>query len=325
MKGDICMKMRLFSIVLTVILMAAMLSACINQKDKNDNEDKGRTTVPGVEQEIPEKPGTDSEKPDSTVVFKWAGRSGVNGTISLSLPDGWEYEVCPESRDLTTGEYGIRFYPEGVPEGAVEVFYVEAWGVCGTGLKQEEVMLAGSPAFIGTYDNHEFWDFITFAGENEGIVALTISVEDWWNEYGEQVLDILDSLKFEQVKSEESEIKELGLTLDITNITPVSATLIFQQDGGNPTGTLEFGEHFIIEKYENEQWKEVPIIAEVAYGFEGIAYNISKESTTEFEINWEWLYGKLEPGEYRIGKSVNDFRETGDFDKYMIYADFVLD
>lgn len=37
---------------------------------------------------------------------------------------------------------------------------------------------------------------------------------------------------------------------------------------------------------------------------------------------WEQVYGAIEPGEYRIGKSVLDHRAPGDNDKYMIYACF---
>jgi len=36
------------------------------------------------------------------------------------------------------------------------------------------------------------------------------------------------------------------------------------------------------------------------------------------------MYGELAPGEYRIGKSVLDLRGSGDFDKYMVYAHFIL-
>ena len=42
------------------------------------------------------------------------------------------------------------------------------------------------------------------------------------------------------------------------------------------------------------------------------------------EVNWEWLYGKLAPGKYRINKEVMDFRETGDFDKKIYSLEFIV-
>lgn len=138
--------------------------------------------------------------------------------------------------------------------------------------------------------------------------------------------EILDPLKFEKdnTQSEDFGIEKLGLSLKTKNVTPTSAILLFQQEGGKPTGMLEYGDDFIIERCESNEWKAVPIVIEGNYGFHDIAYSIANNSTTEFEMNWEWLYGKLEPGEYRIGKSVYDFRDTGDYDEYMVYAKFVL-
>lgn len=206
----------------------------------------------------------------------------------------------------------------------MEVGYIESFGVCGTGLESEEITLAGEKASVGTYDEHEFWDFISFTGENEHIVALTSSVESWWPEYDEQVMEILDTLKFER-ESADSKIEQLGLSLEMKNITPTGATLVFQQADGNPTGTLQFGDDFIIEKQEKGEWKAVSVVVEGNYGFHDLAYPLENDSMRETEADWEWLYGKLEPGEYRIGKSVHDFRETGDYDQYMIYGHFVLE
>ena len=38
----------------------------------------------------------------------------------------------------------------------------------------------------------------------------------------------------------------------------------------------------------------------------------SHDSPSEKTENWEWLYGKLEPGVYRIGKSMIDDLRMGD-------------
>lgn len=266
---------------------------------------------------------------------KRAAQAGPYGEISVMLPDGWKYESLPmDSGELVSGDYGIHFYPEGVAEGFIELAYIDFFGVCGTGLAQEDAEIAGSPAGIGTYDGHPYWDFISFREQNDGVVALTYQVEDWWDAYGDAVTEILDTLTFDQDKKEggayvfkkESENPDIGLYLSLKNVSASGATLVYNQfDAEAPTGELQDGDDFILERYIDENWEEVPVIIEGDYGFNAIAYNIPKEETTERALSWEWLYGQLAPGEYRIGKNVLDFRKTADFDKYTIYAYFILE
>ena len=68
----------------------------------------------------------------------------------------------------------------------------------------------------------------------------------------------------------------------------------------------------------------VPVALEGKYGFDSIAYMIAAGERTECELDWEWLYGELPAGEYRVEKAVHDFRGTGDFDEYTVYEHFVL-
>ena len=44
----------------------------------------------------------------------------------------------------------------------------------------------------------------------------------------------------------------------------------------------------------------------------------------ETVINFEWLYGRLESGRYRIVKTVTDFRGTGDYTDYTYMAEFCI-
>ncbi len=116
-----------------------------------------------------------------------------------------------------------------------------------------------------------------------------------------------------------------GITLSAENVTPAGLTLVCTQSGGTPTGELQTGSWYILERFTEEGWTEVewvPQEYDVAWTAE--AWNIPKEDTVEWKVDWEWLYGKLSPGTYRIGKSVNDFRETGDYDTQNFYAEFQI-
>ena len=279
-------------------------------------------------------PDLNDQNPSVSHTYTDIAQGGPYGKISISLPDGWDYELCPiDSDKLLSAMYGIHFYPKAAADGYVELAYMDNFGVCGTGLEEESVTIAGNPANIGTYDNNTYWDFIAFGGEYEGIVALTYSVDDWWSEYGSQVLDILETLSFDQddkeggvhVYSKESEAEKIGLYLSLKNVSRTGATLVFHQyDAKAPTGDLQHGSEFVLEVLKDGNWEEASIAIDGEYGFHDVAFTILTGESTEVELPWEWLYGELEAGEYRIKKRVMDFRGGGDYDVYTVYARFIL-
>lgn len=125
-------------------------------------------------------------------------QEGPYGEISISLPEGWSYEMhSADSDDSENVMYGIHFYPEDATEGYVDISYIEVFGVCGTGLVEQYMTVAGNSVHMGTYGNNKYWAYISFSGEYDGLYATTYSVESWWDEYGAQVLDILDTVSFQ--------------------------------------------------------------------------------------------------------------------------------
>ena len=67
----------------------------------------------------------------------------------------------------------------------------------------------------------------------------------------------------------------------------------------------------MLEKKIKGDWYQVPTIID-EYGFNDIGYDLTPSSEAqEFKIDWDWLYGKLDPGEYRLIKNILDFRGTG--------------
>lgn len=115
----------------------------------------------------------------------------------------------------------------------------------------------------------------------------------------------------------------LGVMLTAEDVTSDGMTLVCTQSGGNQTGELLTGAWYQLEVLKDGQWMEAPCYAEVCW--EDIAWNISMEGNTQWETNWTWIYGSLEPGEYRIAKEIMDFRQTGDYDTYICHAYFVIE
>ena len=298
-----------------------------------------------------------------------AVQGGPCGQISLSLPEGWVYELYPPRADeggqggdpsgsvcgLPTvdgmgsmmqlpshlpeaeGEngygvpYGICFYPEDTAEGYVQLVYTDSFGVCGTGLSEESATIAGCPARIGIYDGQDQWDFITFQGDCEGIVATTYKTEKWWKDHEDQVLSILDTLRFDRDKKEygayiydpESWQDEIKLQFSVKVITASGVTIQFQQyDSDVINDELMFGDAFWLEQLVDGNWEAVPVTIKGKYAFHEVGYLIPPKGSVEQELDWEWLYGQLGPGEYRIGKTVTQGAGEN-LREYIVYAHFI--
>ena len=120
---------------------------------------------------------------------------------------------------------------------------------------------------------------------------------------------------------ENAEQDDWGITLSVTDVTPTGLTVVFKQSGGNPTGELMTGSYYRLENKD----KELAYIVEGDVAWTAEAYMIQKDGETEMQVNWQWLYGTLEPGTYRIFKGVTDFRGPGDFDEKEYYAEFTVE
>lgn len=113
--------------------------------------------------------------------------------ISLTIPEGWEYAV--EEYDQKNGRFGIRFWPEG-QSGAVGLYVYDMFGVCGTGLEEQEITFdSGLKGNKGTYDRGGVWDFIAFQDVPGHYIAQTEGADEWWSEYQEEAMEILGSAR----------------------------------------------------------------------------------------------------------------------------------
>lgn len=93
-----------------------------------------------------------------------------------------------------------------------------------------------------------------------------------------------------------------NVSMDIYDISLTGATLIITDTNKNP---YTYGEWYKIEKEDSGKWYDVkPIINN--YVFNDIAYLVNDNNEVKFIIDWEWLYGKLSVGNYRILKQVNN-------------------
>lgn len=268
--------------------------------DEKEKPDEGATQV-----DLQETKGTTVTQP------------GPYGSITLTIPDGWEYHECSAGDDALFGSsYGIQICPVG-QKGCVEIGYSDAFGVCGTGLEEKHETVAGADANIGYYDGSKIWSYVVFRGDNEKIVAETWDVDAWWNldatnllTYGDQVMQILDTLQYDAstqtgaigVYDEDSGNDEIGVQTVIRKVSKTAATVEFMRHDPQLEGEYMTGEYFSIEKKNGNQWEELDAKDDVA--FKDIGIVIPQEDGVSHEYDWTDLYGELKPGDYRINVKV---------------------
>ena len=242
---------------------------------------------------------------------------GPYGSITLTIPDGWEYRACSAGDDALFGSsYGIQICPVG-QKGCVEIGYSDAFGVCGTGLEEKHETVAGADANIGYYDGSKIWSYVVFHGDNEKIVAETWDVDAWWNldatnllTYGDQVMQILDTLQYDAseqsgaigVYDEDANNDTIGAQALVTKVSKTAATVEFMRYDPQLEGEYMTGEYFSVEKKNGNQWEALDAKDDVA--FKDIGIVIPKDERVSHEYDWTDLYGELEPGDYRINVKV---------------------
>lgn len=124
-----------------------------------------------------------------------------NRMLSLIIPEGWEYATYEtlEHKELSDLAYTffIEFWPEGRNEGSILFACDKNFGVCGTGLECKDVVIGGHTCSMGIYDNSDAWSFITIdVGSDIDYFILNYAQDSWWDEYGTEAMEILDTLEY---------------------------------------------------------------------------------------------------------------------------------
>lgn len=229
----------------------------------------------------------------------------MDGEITSSV-DGSEQPTENDQSNFGTG-FGYQY---GSQEGLIEIFMNDKWWVFAT-----EKVLASSQMIIEPETTDEI---ITYNGKEYKKSELCNATLKWLELSKEEKM-LSSYFPPEFVIIDEN----WGITLTAENITPTGATIKCTQSSGKPTGELQTGSGYIVENWTQENgWKEMPYVIDGEIGWTAEAWIIPKEDTVEWEVNWEWLYGELPTGKYRIGKEIMDFRASGNYDKAVYFAQF---
>jgi hypothetical protein len=114
-----------------------------------------------------------------------------------------------------------------------------------------------------------------------------------------------------------------GVTMSVKEgaVSPSKLTVVFENKSSSQ---CIYGEPYWLEKKIDGAWYQVPVAIK-SYGFTSIGYILAPGDKSEWTEDWNWLYGNLDAGEYRIVKDILDFRKTGDYDTYYLAAEFSIE
>lgn len=114
-----------------------------------------------------------------------------------------------------------------------------------------------------------------------------------------------------------------GVTMTVKegSFSSTGLTAVFKNKSGKQ---CIYGEPFWLEKKIDGKWYIVPVSFTGNYAFNSIGYDLAPGADREWTVDWAWLYGSLEAGEYRIVKNISDYRSPGDYTEYYLAAEFTV-
>ena len=114
------------------------------------------------------------------------------------------------------------------------------------------------------------------------------------------VLFLLAGCSLKESTYQPTEVENVSIS--ISNVSSTGATVIIKDTNAE---SYCYGEWYAIEKEKDGTWYEIKTVID-DYGFNELGYLTNDEGIVDFNIDWEWLYGKLPKGKYRLLKQVNN-------------------
>lgn len=117
---------------------------------------------------------------------------------------------------------------------------------------------------------------------------------------------------------EDNSLKGLKMVAEDGSVNSTSLTILLENKSDRE---ILYGDHIILEKEIDGKWYEMPVTENVAY--EDLGFMLGIGEKVQLVTEWGWIYGQVDPGNYRIIKKVYD-RIDEDFEGYHLAAEFQI-
>ena len=142
---------------------------------------------------------------------------------------------------------------------------------------------------------------------------------------GDEISSMINKISYEIANITLNEVADdWGITLTATDVTPAGLTLVCTQRGGMTEGELGTGNEYSISKNEDGTWVDVAYLPDITVAWKDIFYNIPMNDEVRWEIKYQFVYGELPKGEYRISKDIVFFPSDTEREEQGYYATFEI-
>ena len=137
------------------------------------------------------------------------------------------------------------------------------------------------------------------------------------------VVCIIGVIVISLLKSNEAEFNPVdNVTMEIVGgtLTNTGATIVITDLSGEDN---TYSEWYRVDKLEDGKWYELEDIVNGNVGWHSVGRSVGEDNKLTMEINWEWLYGPLKNGKYRIVKGFSD--EKNPYADRHVAAEFTIE
>ncbi len=108
-----------------------------------------------------------------------------------------------------------------------------------------------------------------------------------------------------------NDLAGVEMTVKEGSAGPAGLTLVMENKTAREHS---YGAFYAVERLRDGAWVTLPRVTKEEATWIALAYILTPGQRRELEpVNWEWLYGKLPPGQYRIVKIVDNRNLAAEF------------
>lgn len=131
------------------------------------------------------------------------------------------------------------------------------------------------------------------------------------------------TIAYDEWKTGQVSADAIGLTMNVDRPNSLGVTLVFTQTGGSVHGELSTGSFLELEIMdENGEWSLVEYTKDNEWN--DMVYDIDLNTSTQLASFWSTMYGTVPDGHYRIHKVIRDTADSGYYEEYDLYAEFII-
>ena len=148
-----------------------------------------------------------------------------NVYLELDVPAEWNYEEISRNEENDFYKFALKLYKNSEERYAVIYFYMNSFGVCGTGRTSENITLNnGEEAIIGYYDRDPNWSDISFYNMSKYIAVMNYGLI---NEEAKEVIEFIKTINIienyneieviEDIPKDEEQYEFIGTIIEATD------------------------------------------------------------------------------------------------------------